>query len=168
MLALFPTVPLGHQVCATVGLPLRYAPTPGTVIARGPAAYQPEAKWQAVSAPTGVGVVHVERISVTAAERGAIDDIERIRILRPCGCSSQAAERRDDAAGGVVQVKEAANLIVDEQIVGIRRNGQHHAGNRSVLLGEGSWPGSSRPSARGASRSRESCPAWSMTMELGT
>ena len=42
MLALLPTVagwPLpgtgpGHHVCATVGLPARYAPTPGTVIAR--------------------------------------------------------------------------------------------------------------------------------------
>ena len=34
MLALLPTVPLGHQVWATVGLPPRYAPTPGTVMAR--------------------------------------------------------------------------------------------------------------------------------------
>ncbi len=37
MLALFPTVPEGHQVWATVeklGLPLRYAPTLGMVIAR--------------------------------------------------------------------------------------------------------------------------------------
>ena len=33
MLALFPTVPVGHQLWATVGMPRIYAPTPGTVIA---------------------------------------------------------------------------------------------------------------------------------------
>ena len=34
MVELFPTVPVGHQVWATVVLPLRYAPTEGMVSAK--------------------------------------------------------------------------------------------------------------------------------------
>ena len=81
--------------------------------------------------------MNVERIGVIAAERRAIDDIKSIRIGGPGGRGSQAAKRSGCAADGIVKVKKAAYLIVDQRRVAIWRHGQHHAGNRGIRFGEG-------------------------------
>ena len=90
-----------------------------------------------LGAPAGVGVIDVKRIGVIAAERGAVDDVEGIGIGGPGSGSTETAKGRGRAAGGAVEIKNVAYLIVDEYLVAIRSGSQHYARRACVLPGDG-------------------------------
>ena len=93
-----------------------------------------------------IQVVDVQRIGVAGdacrdifrgiVERRAVGDVQGLRIGSPGSRAAHAAKRGGDAAVDAVDIKDLAHLVVDEQRLVVRRDGQDHTGDGGVCLDE--------------------------------